>query len=161
MPSGNASFDLLLGKIDQTGIRQALQTLVSIANIAIDDLKPDSKCLKDLNAEHRNENVDYSIILGDRGVLSTSDTKLLRRFAQQLSDAEQDNGGEDLNAMLKTLPPELISGKGDGVVSVKSGKLNGVDDTVVLNFKHSELLQNNAKIQGKIIQRNSSSFEAE
>ena len=151
-PSGNASFDLLLGKIDQTGIRQALQTLVSIANVAIDDLKPESKCLKDLNAENRNKDVDYSIILGDRGVLSASDTKLLRRFAQQLTDAEQDNGGKDLNALLKTLPPELINGEGDGVVSVESGRLNGVDDTVVLNFKHSELLQNDAKIQGKIIQ---------
>ena len=82
LPSGNASFDLLLAKVDRTGIRQALQTLVSIANIAIDDLKPGSKCLKDLNARERNKNVDYSIILGDLGVLSASDTKLLKAVCE-------------------------------------------------------------------------------
>ena len=153
LPSGNASFDLLLAKIDQTGLRQALQTLVSIANVAIDDLKPDSKCLKELNAENRNGNVDYSIILGNRGVLSASDTKLLRRFANQLSDTELDNGGDDLNALLETLPPELITGQGDGVVSVESGKLSGVEDTVVMSFHHSELLNDNSKSQGKIIRK--------
>ena len=153
LPSGNASFDLLLAKIDRTGIRQALQTLVSIANIAIDDLKPDSKCLKDLNAGERNKNVDYSIILGDLGVLSASDTKLLKRFAKQLTDAELNNGGNDLNALLETLPPELVSGRGDGVVSVESGKLDGVEDTVVMHFQHSELLKDNAKSHRKIIRQ--------
>ena len=153
LPFGNASLDSLLEKIDQTGIRQALQTVVSMANIAIEDLRPDSECLKDLNSSDRNDKIDYSIILGDRGVLANSQTNLLKQVAQELSEEKMDNGGTELNSLLKTLPPELLTGKGDGVVSVESGKLNGVSDTVVMSFQHSELLKDGAKSQGKIIRQ--------
>ena len=153
LPAGNASLDSLFAKIDQTGIRQALKTVVSLANVAIDDLNPDSKCLKELNSGERNAKIEYSIILGDRGVLAASQTNLLKQFAKQLSDEQLDNGGDELSSLLKTLPPELITGQGDGVVSVESGKLSGVDDTVVMSFQHSELLKNNSKNQTKIIRQ--------
>ena len=153
LPSGNASFDSMLAKIDRSGVRQALQTLVSIANVSVDDLKPDSKCLKELNAGDRNKDVAYSIILGDLGVLSALETNLLKRFAKQFSDTELGKGENDLNSLLETLPPELLSGQGDGVVSVASGKLAGVEDTVVMSFQHSDLLKDNAKRQGKIIRQ--------
>ena len=153
LPSGNASFDALLARVDRIGIRQALQNFVSIANVAIDDLKPDSKCLKDLNEGDRNKNINYSIILGDHGVLSALEIDMQKRFAKQLSDAGLDGAENDFNALLNNLPPEFISGKGDGVVSVESGKLSGVKDTVVMSFKHSELLKDDAKNQGKIIQQ--------
>ena len=151
LPSGNTSLDALLEKIDQSGIRQAIDNVVSRVNIAIDDLKPDSNCLKDLNSGDRNGNIDYSIILGNRGVLSASQTNLLKQFANQLNDSELNNGEDDLNALLKTLPPELVTGQGDGVVSVASGKLGGIKDTIVMSFQHSELLKNNSKSQEKII----------
>ena len=158
LPTSYASLDLLLAKIDRKGARKALQNFVSRANVAVDDLKPDSKCLKELNSRGRNENVDYSIILGDLGILSTSETKLLRRLAHQLDDAkmgdaEQGNAVDDLRSLFKTLPPELVTGQGDGVVSVESGKLNGVEDSVVMSFQHSDLLKNNTKNQRKIIQQ--------
>ena len=153
LPTSNASLDLILEKIDQIGVRQALQTVVSMANVAVDDLKPDSKCLKDLNAGDRNGKINYSIILGKRGVLSAPQTNLAKQFAEKMSDEEMNNGGKELNSLLKTLPPELITGKGDGVVSVESGKLSGVEDTVVMSFQHSDLLNNNAKNQEKIIRQ--------
>jgi hypothetical protein len=31
---------------------------------------------------------------------------------------------------------ELVRGRGDGAVSVKRGRLNGVEDTVLLDFDH-------------------------
>ena len=151
LPSGNVSFDALLQKFDQTGLRQSLQTLVSIANVAIEDLKPDSKCITDLNANTRNENIAYSIILGNLGVLSKTETRMLNQFAKQLTAKQLANGGNDLNAVLKSLPPELITGQGDGVVSLESGKLDGVEDTTVLRFQHSDLLNDTAKSQTKII----------
>ena len=36
---------------------------------------------------------------------------------------------------------EVVEGKGDGVVSVKRGRLEGVDDTVVLKFGHARVLR--------------------
>ena len=153
LPSGNASFDSLLANFDRVGMRQALQTLASGTNIAIDDVKPDSKCLEALNAGDRNEQIDYSIILGDLGVLSVTQTSLLRRFAKQLNDAEVDDKDYDLSAVLETLPPELLTGQGDGVVSIESGKLSGVSDTTVMSFHHNELLKDNSKNQKKIVQQ--------
>ena len=35
---------------------------------------------------------------------------------------------------------ELQDGKGDGVVSVESGKLDGVEDVILLHFHHNEPL---------------------
>ena len=153
LPSGNAAFDSLLEKIDGVGARQAIQALASTANIAIEDLKPDSECLTKLNAGDRNASVAYSIILGDLGVLSASDTKMLSQFVKRLSDAEMNSGGKELTSLLETLPPELVTGQGDGVVSVEGGKLSGVEDTIVMSFRHRELLQDNAKSQGKIIRQ--------
>ena len=154
LPSGNASFDSLLAKIDRIDIRKALQSVVSTTNIAVEDVKPGSKCLQELNTRKRNASVDYSIILGDVGILSASEAKLLRQFAKKLRGAEiVGSGANDLNSILETLPLELITGKGDGVVSVESGKLSGVDDTIVMSFKHNELLRDNTKSQGKIIRQ--------
>ena len=151
LPFGNAALNSLLEEVDKTGVRQALQTVVSMANISVKDLRPDSKCLKELNSGKQNGTIDYSIILGDRGVLAASQTNLLKQFANQLSEEKMNNGGDELTSLLKTVPPELLTGKGDGVVSVESGRLSGVDDTVVMSFQHSELLKDGGKSQGKII----------
>jgi hypothetical protein len=42
---------------------------------------------------------------------------------------------KDLEALLADID-ELVEGKGDGVVAVKRGRLNGVADTLVLPFGH-------------------------
>ena len=131
---------------------------MSRTNVAVDDLKPDSKCLKEINAGDRNGEIEYSIILGDLGILTTSQTSLLKQFAkllddEEVHDKEVNDEDEGLKSLLKALPPELITGQGDGVVSVESGKLSGVKDTVVMRFQHRELLKDDGKSQAKIIRQ--------
>ena len=46
-----------------------------------------------------------------------------------------DGRAEKLDAVLRDLD-ELVDGKGDGVVAVKRGRLDGVNDTIVLPFGH-------------------------
>ena len=45
------------------------------------------------------------------------------------------SGVERLEALLGDMD-ELVEGKGDGVVAVARGRLNGVSDTLVLPFGH-------------------------
>jgi hypothetical protein len=42
---------------------------------------------------------------------------------------------DEFDGMLASMD-ELVEGKGDGVVSLESGRLEGVDDVVVLPFNH-------------------------
>ena len=154
LPSQAGVFDFMLGQVDQSGLRQTLQTLVAEANLAVDELRPDSDLLKTLNARQRNASVDYSILLGKTGVLSKRESKLLDQLVHQLSrsnQAEVIQAGRDLLRLKELLSPEIVSGQGDGVVSLASAKLDGVEDSEVLDFQHSDLLKENAKGQRRVI----------
>jgi hypothetical protein len=58
-------------------------------------------------------------------------------------------GSQDLNPALRVLGPrlaelledldELVDGLGDGAVAVERGRLEGVDDTIVLSFNHGTI----------------------
>jgi pimeloyl-ACP methyl ester carboxylesterase len=108
---------------------------------AADDLKPDSKFLKTLNARPRRAGVKYTIICGDQHVFS--------RF-----------GASALNCMVNSLPRrnvwgvrlckfglagaemklETQKGDSDGVVPLDSAKLPGVADIVRLHGDHNTLV---------------------
>lgn len=109
---------------------------------ASDDLRPDSPFLKELNALPRNPAVRYSLLLGSGAALSEQTVAQLR---QRVAEAEE------RHRLIKLLGPkidrvlsdgdELIHGKGDGVVAVKRGRLEGVADALVLDFNHLSMGQ--------------------
>ncbi|HWB08201.1 MAG TPA: hypothetical protein VG826_03210 [Pirellulales bacterium] len=109
---------------------------------ASDDLRPDSDFLAQLNALPRNPRVRYSLLLGTGAPLSQHAVDDLRdhvaqareryRFVQLL--------GPKIDRVLDD-PDELVYGKGDGVVAVKRGRLEGVEDTVLLGFNHLSIGQ--------------------
>lgn len=109
---------------------------------ASDDLRPDSPFLKDLNSRPRNRAVRYTLLLGNGAGFSQHTVDQLRRRVKE---------AEERHRFLQFLGPkidrvladgdELIHGKGDGVVSVERGRLEGVDDTVVLDFNHLSMGQ--------------------
>lgn len=109
---------------------------------ASDDLRPDSPFIKDLNSRPRNAAVSYALFLGSGASFSQGTVDQLR---QRVKEAEERHRflqflGPKIDRVLAD-GDELIHGKGDGVVSVERGRLEGVDDTVVLDFNHLSMGQ--------------------
>jgi pimeloyl-ACP methyl ester carboxylesterase len=104
---------------------------------AADELSPDSAFLTQLNARPRNPRVRYSILLGDDACMTDAEVAWIREnICERLLNAPGIDGhAERLDAILADVD-ELIDGKGDGVVSIKRGRLEGVDDTIVMRFSH-------------------------
>lgn len=104
---------------------------------ASDDLRPDSEFLKRLNGLQRNPRVRYSLLLGSGAPLSQHAVDELR---QHVADAKKQHRfiqllGPKIDRILND-PDELVYGKGDGVVALKRGQLEGVDDVLTLDFHH-------------------------
>jgi pimeloyl-ACP methyl ester carboxylesterase len=106
-------------------------------NEARSDLKPGSRFLRDLNARERNPHVRYSLLLGTKGPLTAAQRDELQSAA---SAAVERNRAAQLLAPRVAEPladmEELLDGAGDGAVAVKRGRLDGVDDTLLLPFSH-------------------------
>jgi len=112
------------------------------------DLHPDSKFLRRLNARSRNPHVHYSLFLGTGGFFSRSQLDELQTWWHEtkanspvvsLLSPRVDETINDLD--------EVVHGDGDGVVAVKRGKLEGVQDVVVADFSHLEVLQQSAHLE--------------
>jgi pimeloyl-ACP methyl ester carboxylesterase len=106
------------------------------------DLQPDSVFLRELNARPRNPHVKYSILLGTGARLTREQVDQLR---QSLATAESKSRVVALFARRvdETLADldEVVQGAGDGAVALKRGRLEGVEDVVILNFTHLGVLQ--------------------
>jgi pimeloyl-ACP methyl ester carboxylesterase len=104
---------------------------------AADDLCPESPFLHDLNCRPLNSHVKYSIFLGTGAALSDGQVEWIRKsVCEKLEKVPGACGGaERLDAILADID-ELVEGKGDGVVAVKRGRLDGVADTLVIPFGH-------------------------
>jgi len=101
------------------------------------DLQPESALLARLNGLPRNPNVRYSLLLGNKGPATREQLDELRRV---IMDSQETNAalrvlGSRLGPLLEDLD-ELVDGLGDGAVAVERGRLQGVDDTIVLDFSH-------------------------
>jgi pimeloyl-ACP methyl ester carboxylesterase len=109
---------------------------------AATDLEPGSIFLRKLNAKPRNpQQVAYTIILGTGGPLP-------RGYVQTV-DATVARAGDTSRVVAFFEPKlrdwfsfdELVEGRGDGAVSLASGRLEGVEDVVVLPFTHGDVLE--------------------
>lgn len=109
---------------------------------ASEDLIPDSVFLGKLNRQRRNRNVEYSLFLGNQGLISESELVEMRE--QTVEQGAKNRWvrffGSRAEKWLADLD-EVVEGKGDGVVAVERSRLEGVDDTVVLKFGHMNVLE--------------------
>lgn len=105
------------------------------------DLAPGSVLLDSLNRRPRNPNIHYTILLGTAGAMSSEEMESLRTTVREYSDGNRYVRfvTSKLNRSLAGLD-EVVSGKGDGVVSCQRGKLAGVADIVELPFSHAGVL---------------------
>lgn len=104
---------------------------------AADELCLDSDFLAELNSRGRNPRVRYTIFLGTGAMMSEEQLDWIRQsVCESLARLPgADGSAEKLDALLRDID-ELVDGKGDGVVAVKRGRLDGVSDTLVLPFGH-------------------------
>ena len=108
---------------------------------APDDMSPDSDFLRTLNSRPRHPDVQYTLVLGTEAPIDPMAFAATRRCVSWLG-----NRWEWVNkakTTLKTQLPEvdeLIDGRGDGIVSVRRGRLGGVTDLIVGKFDHAEIL---------------------
>ena len=108
-----------------------------------DDLKPGSEFLKRLNAHPRRDGVRYTVIAGNQHPASRIGADWLDctaswipTFARSWWGFRQCDGG--LRHKAESL--RLATGDGDGPVPLKSTKLPGVADYVILRADHVTLV---------------------
>ncbi|MEK6248423.1 MAG: alpha/beta hydrolase [Planctomycetales bacterium] len=106
-------------------------------NEARQDLEPGSQHMKDLAGLQRNPQVRYTILLGTRAPASRQQLDTVREVVRNASEKHRlaKLFGPKLDGWLADME-EVIDGKGDGMVAIKRGRLEGVDDTVLLPFGH-------------------------
>lgn len=104
---------------------------------AADDLCPNSAFLQELNSRPLNPRVRYTVLLGTGARLDEAQIKWIREsVCESLAKVPGADGtAERLEAILADID-ELVEGKGDGVVAVKRGRLDGVADTLIMPFGH-------------------------
>ena len=106
-------------------------------NEAREDLQPNSKFLRKLNARPRNANVRYTLILGTQAPYSADQIATVRTRTDQTLARSQPGRivAPRVDACLSDFG-ELECGKGDWFVSVERGRLEGVPDTILLPITH-------------------------
>jgi pimeloyl-ACP methyl ester carboxylesterase len=117
--------------------RRMRDSVVDGLGEAGDDLAPNSAFLTALNARPRNPHVQYTILLGSGGCVSDEEVLWVRRRMRgALAYSPVSNEGiDELDKCLADFE-EIVEGKGDGLVAIKRGRLEGVADTHVLPFSH-------------------------
>lgn len=108
-------------------------------NRSIRDLRPGSDVLQQLNRHPRNPDVRYSILLGDRGLVDPVLISLTQQWLQKREQRPLAFQTLDQLTSFQRQMDELIDGRGDGVVALRSGVLSGVHDIVVLNMRHNDI----------------------
>jgi len=128
----------------ESGTRESrlLQVMLDSAAQAPDDLRPGSQFLCQLNARGRNTSVKYSILLGTAGPLSQAERDALEKLIERAVKRTTATRllAPKLQQMFHDLD-ELQRGRGDGVVAVKRGVLEGVSDIEQLEFRHGAINQ--------------------
>jgi pimeloyl-ACP methyl ester carboxylesterase len=127
------------GKKTASAMAQLSDGLGAAAN----DLLPGSAFLRRLNSLPRRPGVRYHILAGDSGFV----TREMRAQLETRIEVMTRNAGffgklaQAATADLPDLLDELTDGTGDGCVTVKRTRLDGVDDHVTIHANHAELIR--------------------
>jgi pimeloyl-ACP methyl ester carboxylesterase len=139
--------------------RRFRDSIVDGLGEAADELCPGSEFLQELNSRPRNPRVRYSVILGSGARMTEAEMVWIRESViRKLTQVPGAKGGvERLEALLGDMD-ELVEGRGDGVVAVARGRLDGVSDTLVLPFGHLSVTGEPAtdvvrQVQAAVLQR--------
>ncbi len=112
------------------------RSIIDGFNEATTDITPGSKFLTQLNAQERNPQVNYSIVAGNDGPLRPTITGLLGNLLDRVANSVDTPGEIDRRVRDVLDCDELQNGRGDGVVSLESARLEGVTDFEVLPIHH-------------------------
>lgn len=126
-----------LGRADGGCWTRCRDSVIDGLGEAADDLVPGSPFLVKLNARPRNANIRYAVFLGTGASVSEDEMDWMRTALQETSG--RCPGFRSCSSKLDDLlndMEEIVDGKGDGIVAVKRGRLDGVEDTVILPFGH-------------------------
>lgn len=126
-----------LSRTDGGPWRRIRDSVIDGLGEAAVDLCPNSTFLRELNARPLNPHVQYTVLLGTNACFDEAQVAWIRASVRE--HVAKLPGGErsaaSLDAILNDID-ELVEGKGDGVVALKRGRLDGVTDTLVLPFGH-------------------------
>lgn len=105
------------------------------------DLTPGSDLLRELDARPRRDDVAYSLLLGTAAPFRPGVVDGVRRRVRASGESNRFVRffGPKVDQWLADLD-ELVAGRGDGAVAVERGRLEGVDDVVLLPFDHRTAL---------------------
>lgn len=102
------------------------------------DLQPCSEFLARLNAHGINRDVRYTILLGTGGRVSQwemdASRYALRKCASRMPQFMRERALRFDTKLAEF--DEIIAGRGDGAVAIRRARLDGVKDTVLLDFEH-------------------------
>jgi pimeloyl-ACP methyl ester carboxylesterase len=134
---GTDVYEHWLARKDGGPWRRVRDSIIDGLGEASDELCPDSDFLHELNTRALNPQVRYSILLGTGARLNDGQVEWIREsFCEKLAKVPGADGSAERLAEILDDIDELIEGKGDGIVAVKRGRLDGVADTVVMDFGH-------------------------
>ena len=146
---GTDVYEHWLSRKDGWPWQRVRDSIVDGLGEAATDLCPESDFLRELNAQPRNPRVRYTVLLGTGARLTEDQVDWIRHSVCE-SLAKVPGGTRStasLDALLADID-ELVEGKGDGVVAVKRGRLDGVSDTVIMPFGH---LAVTGKVTGEVV----------
>jgi pimeloyl-ACP methyl ester carboxylesterase len=134
-------FEFLIRRRDGSLAKRLYASVEDGLGEAAEDLRPGSDFLTGLNARKRNPAVQYSLFLGTGGPL---DEKTLERWRERAAPRGEHGHivrfvVHEIQRSLEDLD-EVLEGKGDGAVAVKRGRLEGVEDTTLIGFRHYQLM---------------------
>jgi pimeloyl-ACP methyl ester carboxylesterase len=110
------------------------------------DLMPGSPFMKAMKARSRRTDIRYTSIIGTASPLDSEELRALRSTLQQL-----DRDGSFVRLIRPRIQPllsdfnEIDSGTGDGMVSVASATLPGIEDNVSVKRSHFEMVRKQAE----------------
>jgi pimeloyl-ACP methyl ester carboxylesterase len=126
-----------LGRREGGAWRRWRDSIVDGLGEAAADLQPGSEFLAQLNGRPRHARAAYTLLLGTDAAVSAGEMEWIRETLRGSAGRLPGLRGATLrfDALLDDLD-EVVSGKGDGVVAVKRGRVEGVHDVLVLPFGH-------------------------
>ncbi len=115
-----------------------LDALADGAGEAGRDLLPGSDFLRRLNARPHPEGTTYTIVAGRVSPVSREEVEVMMRRLQRLTG---DPGSVESSRVSRALQA-MVTGLGDGIVSITSARLEAVTDVVLVEANHIGLIVN-------------------